>query len=83
MTGEDQPLRAGQYAQEAAGRDALLKISTVYDTRVTAQVLWEDGRPLQRTRVRTYVAAQAEHFVVPASTVLVALYEQAMGWSER
>lgn len=82
MTGSDQ-LRAGQYAQEAVGRDTLIKISNVYDTRVTAQVLWEDGGPLQRTRVRTYVAAQAEHFVVPASAALVDLYEQAMGWSER
>lgn len=58
------------------GDRTLLKMSTVYSTMCTAQVLLDQGRMPARTTVRTFTADEALAFE-PATADLAAAYESA------
>jgi len=59
----------------------LLKISTLYDDHVTAQVLYENDAVPERTKVRTYFAPRMAKWK-PASTQLVNKSDDAWGFND-
>jgi hypothetical protein len=62
----------------AQDRRTLLKVSSVEDQTVTAQVLLDGGEPLDRTTVRRYTAEQVVRWRSPSEQILNR-YEDATG----